>query len=132
MKRLLRRHEAARPRREALANCYAIFARVKRSACNLSVSRRLASQNEVLLHFSCTAGALHCNQRKKDTFTQFLIRILTAYRRYSVCRTDSFDCPSYSVLGFRQLLRASAYRYSESRCLSAALRFYCALPFFRG
>ena len=33
----------------------------------------------------------------------FLIRILTAYRRYSVCRTDSFDCPSYSVLGFRRL-----------------------------
>ena len=28
----LRKHEAARPRREALANCSAIFARMKRSA----------------------------------------------------------------------------------------------------
>ena len=71
-------------------------------------------------------------QKKKHTFTQFLIRILTAYRRYSVCRTDSLGCPSYSVLGFRQLVRVRASRYSGSRCRSAAMRICCALPFFRG
>ena len=42
---------------------------------------------------------LSCPKNEKSTpITQFLIRILTAYRRYSVCRTDSFGCPSYSVL----------------------------------
>ena len=34
---------------------------------NLDLSRRLASQDEVLLHFSCTAGALHCNQKRKSS-----------------------------------------------------------------
>ena len=38
------------------------------------------------------------NQKEKAPLTQFLIRILTAYRWFSVCRTDSFGCPSYSVL----------------------------------
>ena len=55
-----------------------------------------------LLFYKHTAGASPRptveKDEKKGRVTQFLIRILTAYRRYSVCRTDSFDCPSYSVL----------------------------------
>ena len=72
MKRLLRKHEAAHPRCEALATLAWSEAHT-----NLSVSRRLASQDEVQLHFLCTAGALHSNQKRKQSngLLSFLSRV---------------------------------------------------------
>ncbi len=71
-------------------------------------------------------------QNKEATITQFLIRILTAYRgsRY-VGRTVSAVRP-IPFCGVRRLLRARASQYSGSRCRSAALQICCALPFFHG
>jgi len=61
MKRLLRKHEAVR--------CTVKHSLRSREAkhTNLDLSRRLASQDEVLLHFSCTIGAHHCNQKRKSS-----------------------------------------------------------------
>ena len=38
---------------------------MKQSAGKFSVSRRLASQGEAMLHFSCAAGALHFQDKKR-------------------------------------------------------------------
>ena len=67
--------------------------KTKKTELHMTIYSNMTTSEKVYRLYPLTV-----HHKKRSCFAQFLIRILTAYKWFSVCRTDSFDCPSYSVL----------------------------------